>query len=315
MTVTALVPFRPGRFADLRELPRIPHGYAASEARTVRVDSAWFGGIDVHVRVQGSGPPLLLIHGLMTSSYSWRYVLEAFAQHYTVYAPDLPGSGQTGKPRVRYGAEETVAFIGELMDALGITGCDVVGNSMGGYLCMRLALARPDSMRALVNIHSPGVPELRLHALRWALAIPGVRAGLSWWVRRNPFKWVFANVHYRDESLKSLEEARAYGDPLADKPGADAFVSILGDTLRPAAMAEFQRALRELKDNGAPFPVPLLLLWARQDPMVPPRFGPLFAERIPSAELQWVEDASHFAHVDQPAATVAPILEFFARQG
>ena len=309
----AFIPFRRGRWGDLPEAPTRPHGYAETEARTVRVDSRGFGSIDVHVRVLGSGPPLLLVHGLMTSSYSWRYVVRQLAESWTVYAPDLPGSGRSGKPRVPYGAAQTATFIAELLDALGIRGCDVVGNSMGGYLCMRLALADPGAMRRLVNIHSPGFPELRLRALRLALAIPGVRPGLSWFVRRRPLRWAWRNVHYRDEGLKSLEEARAYGEPLADRAGADAFVAILGDTLAPGDMAAFPAELARRKAAGRAFPVPLLLLWARQDPMVPARLGPLFAERIPSAELRWLEDASHFAHVDQPEATVAAIQEFLGR--
>lgn len=309
----SLVPFRQGRFADLPATPRRPHPYGDAEARTVRVASRGFGELDVHVRVTGSGPPLLLIHGLMTSSYSWRYVLDLLGAHYTVYAPDLPGAGRSGKPRASYSAEDTAHFIGELMDALGIRGCDVVGNSMGGYLCMRLALAQPDAMRRLVNIHSPGVPELRLHALRFVLSIPGVRMLLRWIVHLDPLRWAHRNVHYRDESLKSLEEAHEYGDPLSDRAGADAFGLILKNTLAPADMAGFQAELLRRKGAGEPFPVPLQLLWARQDPMVPPRFGPLYADRIPSAELVWLEDASHFAHVDQPEATVAAMLEFFGR--
>ncbi len=308
-----LIPFRRGRWRDLPDAPVRPHAYEQTEGRTVCVQSRPFGDIDVHVRVFGSGPPLLLIHGLMTSSYSWRYVFEVLGAAYTVYAPDLPGSGRSGKPRARYGAGETAEFIGELMGALGIRGCDVVGNSMGGYLCMLLALADPDSMARLVNIHSPGVPELRLHALRFALLVPGVRRFLAWFVRRDPLRWAWRNVHYRDEGLKSLEEARAYGEPLADPAGARAFVEILGDTLAPRDMAAFQAELAMRKAAGQSFPVPLQLLWARADPMVPVRFGPLFAERIPSAELRWVEDASHFAHVDQPAATAKLILEFLGR--
>jgi pimeloyl-ACP methyl ester carboxylesterase len=310
---TELVPFRRGRWDELPDAPVRPHAYERTEARTVRVESRPFGAIDVHVRVFGSGPPLLLIHGLMTSSYSWRYVFEELGAAYTVYAPDLPGSGKSGKPRARYGAAETAEFIGELMCALGIRGCDVVGNSLGGYLCMRLALADPESMARLVNIHSPGVPELRLYALRFALLVPGIRAVLAWFIGLDPLRWAWRNVHYRDEGLKSLEEARAYGGPLSEPAGARAFVEILGDTVAPGDMSSFQVELATRKAAGQTFPVPLQLLWARADPMVPARLGPLFAARIPSAELRWVEDASHFAHVDQPEATVAFILEFLLR--
>lgn len=309
-SVVPVTPFRQGPFHELPDAPRLPHAFFSSDARTVEVDSTHFGRVAVHVRVTGQGPPLLLIHGLMTSSYSWRYVLKDLGAHYTLYVPDLPGAGASDKPQVAYGPVETADFIGELMHTLGIAGCPVVGNSMGGYLCMRLALREPSVMSRLVNIHSPGFPELRLYALRAALALPGVRPGLAWFVRKRPLQWAHRNVHYRDESLKSIEEARVYGVPLATREGSSAFVSILAETMAPGPMAEFQRQLKAMASEGRPFPVPLLLLWARQDPMVPPRFGTKYAARVPSATLEWVEDASHFAHVDQPATTAALILRF-----
>ncbi len=303
-------PFRPGLYDELPAKPRLAHPYFSSRSRTVEVDSEPFGRIAVHVRVAGQGPPLLLVHGLMTSSYSWRYVLAPLGERFTVYAPDLPGAGASGKPARRYGAADTARFLGELLDALGIRGCPVVGNSMGGYLCMRLALDDPGAMSRLVNIHSPGFPELRLHALRAALALPGLAAGLAWFVRRRPLRWAHAHVHYRDESLKSLEEAKVYGVPLATREGSRAFVSILKNTMDVGEMTQFQARLKRLRAAGAPFPVPLLLLWAREDPMVPPAFGPRYAAAIPSARLAWIEQASHFAQVDQPAATAAAILGF-----
>ncbi len=309
-SVVPVIPFRQGPYHELPDTPRLPHTFFSSDARTVEVDSDHFGRIAVHVRVAGQGPPLLLVHGLMTSSYSWRYVLEELGAHHTLYVPDLPGSGASGKPAVSYGPVETADFIGELMHTLGIAGCPVVGNSMGGYLCMRLALRDPSVMSRLVNIHSPGFPELRLYALRAALSVPGMRAALAWFVRRRPLQWAHRNVHYRDESLKSVEEARVYGVPLATREGSASFVSILAETIAPGPMVEFQRQLKAMASESRPFPVPLLLLWARQDPMVSPHFGPKYAVRVPSATLEWVEDASHFAHVDQPAATAAAILRF-----
>jgi pimeloyl-ACP methyl ester carboxylesterase len=62
--------------------------------------------------------------------------------------------------------------------------------------------------------------------------------------------------------------------------------------------------------RGEPFPVPLLLLYAERDPMVPPRFGGLLAERIPGARLVRLAGASHFAHVEAVEQFVPPVLSF-----
>jgi pimeloyl-ACP methyl ester carboxylesterase len=301
-------PFRRGLFRELPDLPRVPHPYFAAPLERVSVTTASLGTLAAAVRVHGSGPPLLLVHGLMTSSYSFRYVLEPLGRRFTVYVPDLPGAGHS-EAAPSYAPDACVAWLGALQGALGIRGCAVVGNSMGGYLCMRLALKDAGAMSRLVNVHSPGVPEARLVLLRALLGIPGARAVLAWYARRDVLRWAHANVHYRDESLKSLEEAHAYGDPLATAPGMDAFLGYLHDTMSIGPIREFAATLRDRRARGLAFPVPLLHLYARADPMVPARFGPILAEQT-GAPLKWVEDASHFMHVDAVERFLPPVLEF-----
>jgi pimeloyl-ACP methyl ester carboxylesterase len=298
----AMSPFRRGRFAELPEKPRRAHRYFESAANNVTIQSQHFGAVDIHYREVGSGPPLLLVHGLMTTSYSWRYVLDALGESFRVIAPDLPGCGRSGKPRVRYSGPMLSRFILDFQRALGISGCLTVGNSMGGYLCMRAAALEPGAFARLVNIHSPGPSGARYVALHTALSLLPLRALLSWWVRRAPRKWAHKNVHYYDESLKSLEEAGEYGDPLATPDGVDAFIRYLWHTFDPAELRQFMREL-------APPPMPLLLLYSRQDPLVPPSVGPALQAKT-KAELVWLEETSHFAHVDTPEKVLQVIVPF-----
>jgi pimeloyl-ACP methyl ester carboxylesterase len=165
-------------------------------------------------------------------------------------------------------------------------------------------------MSRLVNVHAPGVPELRLWALGLALAVPGAAALLRWMVRRDPLRWAHRHVHYWDESLKSLEEAREYGEPLRSAEGAQVLVRYLGETMAVGPMRRFWRRLHELRAAARPFPVPLLLLYAERDPMVPPRFGDVYAAAIPEARLVRLAEASHFAHVDAVERFLPPVLEF-----
>ena len=164
-------PFAQLPFADVPEAPRLPHAFTSTEARSVTI--AWPGPTTVHVRVAGplDAPPLLLVHGFMTSSYSWRYVIADLARDHRVYAPDLPGAGRSDKPDRAYRADDLAQAIGLVIDALGIRGCRVIGNSLGGYLCMHLALRDPGAMSRLVNLHSPGVPTARMWALKAALTV------------------------------------------------------------------------------------------------------------------------------------------------
>jgi pimeloyl-ACP methyl ester carboxylesterase len=306
--MSAATPFRRGRFDDLPERPRKAHPYFETRAESVLVSTPSLGKGVARVRIHGEGPPLLLVHGLMTSSYSFRYVLEPLGRRFTVYAPDLPGAGGSEGGR-SYHPAHIAEWLGALQRALGIRGSRVIGNSMGGYLCMRLALGDPESIGRLVNVHSPGVPELRLVLLRAALAVPGVKALLARRVRRDPLRWAHANVHYWDESLKSLEEAHAYGDPLATDEGVHAFLGYLCDTMSIGPIREFQRTLLDRRARSLPFPVPLLHIYARRDPMVPPRFGTILAERT-GAPIVWLDEGSHFAHVDAVDQFLPPVLQF-----
>ena len=297
-------PFAQGRFEDLPERPRLDHRYYEAETATVEVPSAPLGTIATHVVSYGprDAQPLLLIHGLMTTSYSWRYMFERLGDRYRLVVPDLPGCGRSAVPaedRPITGAA-LATFVGELQDALGITGCATVGNSLGGYLCMRTALERPESFERLAVIHAPVFPNVRIVALHAALKVPGVAAILARVVRHDPLRWVHRNVHYYDETLKSLQEAHEFGDPLATAAGARAFVRYLAGTVDPGELRAFTRELRRRRGAGTGFPAPLMLVYAREDPTVPPKDGRRLAPLVPEAVAHWLEHTSHFVQVDCP---------------
>jgi pimeloyl-ACP methyl ester carboxylesterase len=307
-------PFEQLAWGALPETPRIPHDFGRMRARDVVVRSRALGAVRTHVRELGEGPPLLLVHGLMTTSYSWRWVVGPLSRRFRVVAPDLPGCGRSDKPlEPVYSARHLGGFLAELVEALGVCGCPVVGNSLGGLLAMRMALDAPGATSRLFVVHAPIFPQLRYHALRGALAIPGARRLLVRVIRRDPERWAHRNVHYFDETRKSREEAREYGGPLATEEGAMAFVKYLAEAVAPAGFAELVRELRERRARGEPFPVPLALAYARRDPMVPPWNGERLARLVPEAELTWLEDSSHFPQVDAPERFAALVERWVDR--
>lgn len=300
-------------FEEIPEKPKRAHAYFESKARAITLESAHFKKHNVHVREMGKGTPLLLVHGLMTTSYSWRYVMKPLAERFHVIAPDLVGAGRSDKPLdCVYSARNLGVWIAELQRAMDIRGCAVVGNSMGGYVARRLALDDPKAMRLLVDIHSPNLPEARYSALHFALAMPGAKALLRAMVHRDPLRWAHRNVHYWDESLKSIEEAHEYGDPLKSREGVLAFAHFLEDTMGPAGFREMKRDLEALATEKKSFPVPLKLLYARRDPMVSPRNGEQMQAWFPDAEFTWLEESSHFPQVDSPDTLVAELLRWCA---
>src|SRR5262249_18500537 len=109
-------------------------------------------------------------------------------------------------------------------------------------------------------------------------------------------------------TLKSREEGREYGDPIATREGSRAFVRYLFETMAPSGFTSFWRDLEARARE--PFPVPLLLLYSRMDPLVPPLNGVRLHALIPGSKLTWIDDSSHFAHVDTPEPVVRELLAF-----
>lgn len=310
----AMKPFQQGRFEDLPQRPRLPHPYYEAETEQVVVASRPFGRIRLNVVSYGprDAQPLLLVHGLMTSSYSWRYLLDPLADRFRLVAPDLPGCGRSEPAPARgHSARALATLVGELQGALGLDGCAAVGNSLGGYVTLWRALADPAAFSRLVAVHPTGIVEPRLVALHAALRVPGVAALLARVVRHDPARWAHRNVHYYDESLKSLEEAREYGEPLASGAGARAFTRYLADALDPCEMRAFARELERRQGLGTP----LSLVYAREDPIVSPKVGRKLHARLPGAEFHWLERSSHFAQVDSPDRLARLVVEFVDRSG
>ena len=131
-------------------------------------------------------------------------------------------------------------------------------------------------------------------------------------IARDPERWVYRNVHYYDETLKSREETREYGQPLTSDEGRIAFLHYLTDTMAPRGFSAFERDLTRRRDAGEAFPIPLLLIYSRIDPLVPPATGERLHALVPGARLEWLADTSHFAHVDSPDRIVPLLLDFLA---
>ncbi len=110
----------------------------AIEERKIEVD-----GLPTRYLRAGEGPPLLLLHALGESALDWRWVLPDLARRHSVYAPDLPGFGDSFKLAADYSPAFFEGFVAAFLDALGVERAVVVGNSLGGLIALRLALSEP----------------------------------------------------------------------------------------------------------------------------------------------------------------------------
>ena len=309
--------------STLRMLPATgprPHPYYAIEDAFLNVkfedDLGQPRRICVRHKVTGDGPPLVLVHGLMTSSYSWRYVLEPLGLRYRVFAPDLVGAGLSDKPAdLRYSVENVSRFVAAYIRTISKEPVYLVGNSLGGLYSLRALMHDGSAIaRRFVLMHAPGYPLTRTRVLSSIFHAPALGPAVAELVARTahrfPEAFVAKNVHYARNDIMSQEECAEYGRLFETLEGARVFAKILDESLDPTEHASIIAELRRRAGSGPPLPCPVKILYAKKDVMVPPEFGPRFHEDIPGSELVWMDDASHFLHVDAPERTVHEISSF-----
>ena len=129
-------------------------------------------GLQIRYTESGQGSPVLLIHSLGASTVTWRDNIRPLAERHRVFAIDLPGHGDSDKPDISYDAPSMVNLIAEFVSALGLEKVALVGNSIGGGLCLLTALERPQIVSRLVLISSGGLGRnigmfLRFASITW----------------------------------------------------------------------------------------------------------------------------------------------------
>ncbi len=255
----------------------------------------------------GSGPVLLLIHGVAGTYENWRAVMEPLARHRTVIAPDLPGHGASAPGGGDYSLGGHAALLRDLLVALGHRRATLVGHSLGGGIAMQLAYQFPEIAERLVLVSSGGLgPEVSL-ILR-AAALPGADAFIAGTARVG--RWVGGAV---GRGLGAIglrpnadvaEVARGYAS-LADPGRRAAFLS----TLRSVVGTGGQRVHAGDRLYLAAG-MPVLIIWGERDPIIPVSHGRDAHRAIPGSRLETFEGVGHLPQLEVPARFVATLEQF-----
>jgi pimeloyl-ACP methyl ester carboxylesterase len=294
-----------------------PHPYFDLESAhvVVRFEDAEGGAREVraHHKVTGDGPTAVVVHGLMTTSYSWRYVLAPLGRRYRVFAPDLVGAGASDKPLdFVYSVDNVARFLRAYVREVAREPVYLVGNSLGGLYCVRALMEEPAIARRFVLIHSPGYPMAKARLMNALLRVAPLRRLVESVSHRRRRWFVARNQHYHRADMLSEELVDEYSRLFDTPEGARVFVRILRESVDQTEHRAIIAELRARKARGERFPVPTLLLFATKDAVVPPEFGPLWQRDLPGATLKWMKDTSHFLQCDSPEETVRELFEFDA---
>ena len=260
-------------------------------------------GIKVRYVRGGQGPPVVLLHGLASSIYSWSDVFAELAKRHDVVALDLPGFGGSDMPADLSFDTYPPVVLG-LLDQLGLTRASLVGNSMGGAVAAAVASEHPERVQRLVLIDSAGLnlaPKDRPALLRFIGALP-VALLEHVPVRRALTRIAMRQVFF-DPRLVTEERFEEYVAPVL-RPGAVASISSLLRGPRSDS-AEFLALLRRIR-------APTLVLWGREDRWVPVAQADRFAAAIPGSRLTILAGCGHLPQEERPREVAALLVSFFA---
>lgn len=261
-------------------------------------------------RIAGSGPAIVLIHGIGDNSSTWNTVQARLAHRFTVIAPDLLGYGKSDKPRTDYSVAAHANGLRDLLSVLGIDRVSLVGHSLGGGVAMQFAYQFPQLVQRLVLVATGGVTREVSIALRLA-SLPMVSEALA--VLRLP---------------GALPALRLAGWAVRLAAGSTPFGRDLPHVLRrlaelpePAASAAFSRTLRAVVDWRGQMitmldrcylaqPIPIQLIWGQQDWVIPVDHARLAHAAMPGSRLTIFDRCGHIPFHDDPDRFIEVVERF-----
>src|SRR5580700_247813 len=252
----------------------------------------------------GAGPALLLVHGLLGYSFSWRFCTPALAKHATVYAIDLLGTGFSDRPaKLDCSFKASAQRVLQFMDKTGLASCDLLGTSHGGAVAMLAASLAPDRIRKLILV-DPVNP--------WSAHGKRLTAFLS-----NPLiAPLFLTLTPHVRSLHEFYHRRMFGDPRRIPPdsleGYRQLMSIPGYC--DYALSVVRSWNRDLEELESALPcienIPTLLTWGTKDTAVDPASAAQLEKYFRDCRLVMFEGVGHLPYEEVPDEFNRALTEF-----
>jgi pimeloyl-ACP methyl ester carboxylesterase len=265
-------------------------------------------GDDVHYVKAGSGPVLVLIHGILGSRRSWARLVSLLVQDFTVIAPDLLGHGDSAKPRGDYSLGAHAGRLRDLLDALGVERVTLVGHSLGGGVAMQFGWLFPGRCERLVLVSSGGLGRDVSPVLR-APTLPGAEWVLPLisqpWLLRGGELLASRLGRVGLRSGPDLEELWRGYVTLGDAETRRAFLATIRTVVDPGG-----QTVSALERLPALAHIPTLLVWGARDRLIPVAHGIAAQQAIPGSRLEVFERAGHVPHLSDPQRFVALLREF-----
>ncbi len=252
-------------------------------------------------------PALVLIHGLASDSGTWELAIPALAERgLRVIAPDLLGHGRSDKPAYGYSLDGFARSLAELLDAIGVRRATFVGHSLGGAAAMHVAYNYPAYLERLVLVSSGGLGK-HVHPVLRAATLPGARTLLRLFVNRR------TAVVYRTPHLHralrlppaTVTNLRRAGRGLSSPDGRAAFFATLHSVIKPSGQ-------RQPNVDYFARDVPTLIVWSRDDHVIPVSHAYATHRRLPHSRLELFPGSTHQPHHKHAERFADVVADFVA---
>ena len=251
-----------------------------------RTIAVWQGKVRIRVQSKGSGPALVFFHGPW--GLAWDPFLDELAKRFTVHAPEHPGT-TPDTPDDVYQLDnlwDLVLCYEELLQALGLEGAALVGHSFGGMVACELAAAYPARVGRLALIAPLGFWRDTDRVVNWMMLDPA----------RLP-EYVFG-----DPKAEAAQRLFGSADPEA-RVRLTWAMGATGKFIWPIPDKGLKKRIHRVA-------APTLLVWGKEDRLVPPVYADEFTRRISGARVQTVDGAGHVPHLERPETVARMIGEF-----
>jgi pimeloyl-ACP methyl ester carboxylesterase len=261
--------------------------------------------INLNQKRFGNGDPVLCVHGLGANLFTWRHFVVPFSQTNSLILVDLKGFGSSPKPADNhYSIEEHADDIYKIILDSDLRRLTLIGNSLGGAIALIVALRLceqdPTRLSRLVLIDAGAYKEYLPGYLKLMRSFLGK---LIVYLAPSKLAAKFVlKASYYDKNKITEEQVRAYADPLASEGGRHALLETARRCI-PANSDEIMSKLKRIK-------VPTLILWGKEDGVIPVKVGELLDQDLPDSRLEIFEQCGHIPQEEKPEQTIASISGF-----
>ena len=246
------------------------------------------GDIGVTLRRAGKGPPLLFLHG--ADGYSqWLPFFDALAEKYELLVPEHPGFGASDDPPLIRSVPDMAMFYLDFLETLDLRDLHIVGHSLGGWIAAEMLIRDRSRAKSLTLISAAGI------------RVEGVPSGdIFIWNREELLRNVFYNQAYADIALQ-LQPTEQQIDTMLKNRFTATKLGWQPRWFDP----DLEKWLHRIK-------LPALVVWGKEDKVMPSAYAALWRERLPDARLVMIEECGHVPQIEKLSETIGPLHDFLA---